>query len=89
VLRPDARSTIDALKALGLEVSMLTGDNAAEACRISTQLGIAVTAACATPDVKLEHVRSLQQQGHKVMMVLRRPASLLVRTLTFCRSEME
>ena len=67
----DAKSTIDSLKARNIEVSMLTGDNAAEACRISQLLGISVTASAATPDVKLEHVKKLQQEGHRVLMVSR------------------
>jgi len=69
-VRPDAKPTIDALKAMGLEVGMLTGDNTAEARRKSDQLGIPVAASCATPDVKLAHVKKLQGKGHKVMMVM-------------------
>lgn len=68
-VRTDAKSTIDDLKKRGLEVSMLTGDNAQEAARISQQLGISVTASAATPDVKLEHVKELQRKGRKVIMV--------------------
>lgn len=70
--RSDAKSTIDALKAKNLAVSMLTGDNEAEASRISRELDIPVAASCATPGVKLNHIRGLQKKGHKVLMVCSR-----------------
>ncbi|KAF2114273.1 hypothetical protein BDV96DRAFT_647739 [Lophiotrema nucula] len=69
VVRPDARSTIDALKSLDLECSMLTGDQPAEASRISQELGIKVLDSAATPDVKLQHIRSIQHKGGKVLMI--------------------
>ena len=47
----------------------LTGDKAGEAERISQQLGIPVLAASATPQKKLEYIKDLQEQGHKVAMV--------------------
>lgn len=68
-VRYDAKETVDALKALSIQVSVLTGDNATEACRVSKELGIPVAASCATPEMKLQHVRGLQEQGYKVMMV--------------------
>lgn len=68
-IRRDAKATIDALKVRSIQVSMLTGDNAAEASRISQHLGIPVTASCATPEMKLKHIKKLQDDGHKVMMV--------------------
>ncbi|GAM86251.1 hypothetical protein ANO11243_042630 [Dothideomycetidae sp. 11243] len=67
--RPDAKTTIDALKARGYHVSMLTGDNKDEARRISNLLGVTVMAASATPETKLKHVQDLIAQGHKVAMV--------------------
>lgn len=69
VIRPDAKITIDALKTQGLIVSMLTGDQSAEACRISKELGIPVTGSAATPDVKVNHIKSIQEKGGKVLMV--------------------
>ena len=68
-LRTDAIGTIDGLKARGLSVSILTGDNADEAQRISERLGIPVLASSATPSTKLEYIKSLQAAGHKVAMV--------------------
>ncbi|KAF2635182.1 heavy metal translocatin [Massarina eburnea CBS 473.64] len=69
VVRPDAKATIDALKSQGLQLSMLTGDQPAEACRISKELGIPVLDSAATPDVKLEHIKSIQDKGGKVLMI--------------------
>lgn len=60
---------VNGLKARGLSFSILTGDNAAEAQRISEQLGIPVLASSATPSTKLEYIKSLQAAGHKVAMV--------------------
>ena len=54
-----------------LIVGQLTGDNATEAQRISQQLCIPVLASSATPNGKLQHVKSLQEEGHKVAMVCR------------------
>ncbi|KAJ9143435.1 Heavy metal translocatin [Pleurostoma richardsiae] len=68
-LRPDAEATVSALKARSLKVTMLTGDNPSEARRISQQLGIEVLASSATPAAKLNHVKALQQKGHKVLMI--------------------
>lgn len=68
-VRHDAKETVDALKKHSIQVSVLTGDTSAEACRVSQELGIPVMASCATPDTKLQHVRRLQSNGHKVMMV--------------------
>jgi Cu+-exporting ATPase len=48
---------------------MLTGDQPAEAYRISSELGIEVLDSAATPDVKLKHIKSIQEKGGKVLMV--------------------
>lgn len=69
VIRPDAKTTIDTLKARGLACSMLTGDQPTEACRISKELGIEVLDSAATPDIKLSHIKSIQKKGGKVLMV--------------------
>ncbi|KAL8688795.1 MAG: hypothetical protein Q9224_004795, partial [Gallowayella concinna] len=68
-LRPDAQNTIDGLKARGLHITILTGDNEQEAQRVASQLGVGVMDAGATPQKKLEHIKTLQKQGHKVAMI--------------------
>ncbi|KAF9732518.1 heavy metal translocating P-type ATPase, partial [Paraphaeosphaeria minitans] len=69
VVRPDAKATIDDLKAQGLTITMLMGDQPAEACRISNELRIPVMGSAATPDVKVKHIKSIQEKGGKVLMI--------------------
>ncbi|KAJ5204616.1 heavy metal translocatin [Penicillium cinerascens] len=68
-VRHDAKETVLALQERGLHVSLLTGDHDAEASRVSAELGIPVAASCATPDMKLDYLKKLQDEGHKFMMV--------------------
>jgi Cu+-exporting ATPase len=68
---PIKSSTPDAvaeLHALGLQIHMLTGDNAKTAATVARQLGIDNVEAQATPDSKIAHVRKLREQGAKVAM---------------------
>jgi len=60
--------TVKALKKMGLNVVMLTGDNERTAKAIATILGINTTFANVRPDQKEEIVRKLQKGG-KVAMV--------------------
>jgi Cu+-exporting ATPase len=62
---PDA---IRQLKALGIHIVMLTGDNRATAAAIAKQLGIDEFEAEVLPETKLEIVRKLQGQGRVVAM---------------------
>jgi Cu+-exporting ATPase len=66
--RPEAPSAIAALRALNLELLLLTGDNPAAAATIASELNLTCYASL-LPEQKLEHIRSLQLQGHKVGMV--------------------
>ncbi len=68
-LRPDAAPSIDALKALGFEVWLLSGDGEAAVNRVAQDLGIAEARWGLTPDGKLDVVRQLQQDGAVVAMV--------------------
>jgi len=52
-LRPQAQATIDALRAAGLEVSLLSGDAPARVRAVASRLGIADWQAEATPASKL------------------------------------
>jgi Cu2+-exporting ATPase len=67
-LRPDAADALARLKALGLEVSLLSGDNAAAVGEVARKLGLFAQAA-ASPTAKRDAITALQQQGHKVLMV--------------------
>ncbi|KAF2034806.1 hypothetical protein EK21DRAFT_55193 [Setomelanomma holmii] len=53
----------------GLEVTMLTGDAACEASRISTLLNMPVLASRASPSDKMCHIQTIRNQGHRVVMV--------------------
>lgn len=68
-LRPEAAKTLADLKALGLKTLMLTGDHQSNAERMGAQLGIDHIESDLTPEVKLEQVKALQNNGEQVLMV--------------------
>lgn len=68
-VKPSAKDAIDELKALGIEVIMLTGDNTRTAQAIASEVGIAEVIAEVLPEDKAEKVKALQAQGRKVAMV--------------------
>ena len=68
-LRPDAGEAIRALRALGLEVEILSGDAPGAVNRVAQRLEIALARHSLRPDDKLARVRELQQAGHTVAMV--------------------
>ncbi len=68
-LKPAARKTVDLLRRLGLEVMMLSGDNARTAEAIGRQLGLARVLAEVLPGDKAAEIRRLQAEGHRVAMV--------------------
>jgi Cu+-exporting ATPase len=68
-LRPESREAVEELKALGLDVWMLTGDHAATAEAIARQAGIEHVLAEVLPDQKADKVNALQADGLVVAMV--------------------
>jgi len=68
-LRPESVEAVEQLKALGLEVWMLTGDNAATAQAIARPAGIDHVLAEVLPEQKADKIRSLQAEGKVVGMV--------------------
>ena len=68
ILRKSAAATIAALRRLGIRTAMLTGDTASTADAIARAAGIDQVWAGLLPDQKLEKIRDLQQQGHRVAM---------------------
>jgi len=69
VLKPEAPATVAALRALGLEVVMLTGDNRRTADAIARQAGIDRVLAEVLPEDKVRQVVALRGEGRLVAMV--------------------
>ncbi|MFD8533623.1 heavy metal translocating P-type ATPase [Streptosporangium canum] len=67
--RETSAAAVAALHGLGVEVVMLTGDNAATAQRIARHLGIDTVIAEVLPGDKAARIAELQAGGHKVAMV--------------------
>ncbi|MFD0667138.1 heavy metal translocating P-type ATPase [Ramlibacter sp. MAHUQ-53] len=68
-LRPDAEAAVRALRALGLEVRLLSGDRAPAVQRLAARAGIDHWDAGCSPEDKLARVQALQAQGRRVVMV--------------------
>jgi Cu2+-exporting ATPase len=68
-LRPDARETLERLRAWGLDLHLLSGDRPSAVARLAERAGIATWRGSCTPEDKMAEVRALQQQGRKVAMV--------------------
>lgn len=68
-LREDAREAVAACQALGLSVTLLSGDQPARVSQAAERAGIQNWQGGATPEDKLAHVAHLQQQGAHVLML--------------------
>ncbi len=69
VVREDALATINTIKAMGLRVQLLSGDQTRAVERLAWRLGIEWAHGSRSPEDKLAHVRFLQAGGHRVAMV--------------------
>ncbi|MBD2701249.1 heavy metal translocating P-type ATPase [Spirosoma sp. BT702] len=68
--RPEAKSTLEALKELGIRrMIMLTGDNQRVADAIAKQVGLTDAFGDLLPEAKVQSVQLLRQQEGKVAMV--------------------
>lgn len=68
-LKPTSAEVVKTLKQMGLEVVMLTGDNARTAAAIATQAHIEHVQAEVRPDQKAATIQQLQSKGRIVAMI--------------------
>lgn len=69
-IKPDSKSAIAALKAMGIRPVMITGDNERTARHIASEVGIEEVLAGVLPEGKVDAVRNLQEKyDQRVAMV--------------------
>ncbi|MEY8018101.1 copper-translocating P-type ATPase [Mycobacterium servetii] len=68
-IKDDAVAVVRQLHAMGLQVAMITGDNARTAAAIAEQVGIDRVLAEVLPEDKVDEIRRLQDEGRRVAMV--------------------
>lgn len=68
-IKPNAIKAIEHLKALGIEIAMITGDNKMTAEKVASQIGIERVFAEVMPEDKASYVKKLQQEGKFTAMV--------------------
>ena len=69
VLKPGIRDRIIRLRAIGLRVVMVTGDNPLTAAAIAKEAGVDDFIAEAKPEDKLEYIRREQREGRLIAMM--------------------
>lgn len=67
--RPDAAAAVEAFRAAGLPVLLLSGDAPAPVAALAARLGIEDWAAGATPQEKVARLDALRAEGRRVLMV--------------------
>ena len=68
-IKPSAKTAVDEMKKLGLEVAMITGDNAQTTNEVATLVGITRVFSQVLPADKEKYVKQLQSEGKFVAMV--------------------
>ncbi len=68
-LRGGASETVAALRRLGVEVYLVSGDGAQAVSRVAAAVGVKEFSANVTAQGKLDFLRACQRQGHKIAVV--------------------
>ena len=68
-VRDDAAATVASLKGMGLDVWLLSGDQASAVAHVAQQVGISHAVGHCTPQDKLQRMQAAQAQGARVAMV--------------------
>src|ERR1700685_953363 len=68
-LRPEAKNAIQSLKSMRLRTVLLTGDAKSVADDVGGKLGVDEIVSGLLPEGKLQYVKQLTDEGHKVAMV--------------------
>ncbi len=68
-IRPEASGAVKALKDMGLEVHILSGDKAGTVRKVAGEIGIENVRAELLPEAKLAYIEQMQDEGRKVAMV--------------------
>ncbi|MBV9347562.1 MAG: cadmium-translocating P-type ATPase [Pseudolabrys sp.] len=68
-LRPDAAETMNALRALGLSLHIMSGDRSLPVSRVAATLGIESWHAAMKPAEKIQAIEQLKAKGRRVLMV--------------------
>ena len=68
-LRPGTAEALQALRAEGVQVTVLTGDTPARALALAARIGVDDVRAGATPEAKLAAVTAAQAAGRRVAMI--------------------
>jgi Cu+-exporting ATPase len=68
-VKPSAKPAADALRRMGVEMVMLTGDSSRTAAAVAEKIGIGRFVAGLLPQQKEDAIRSLQKEGKVVAMV--------------------
>ncbi len=68
IIRPESREAVARLKAMGLQVMMLTGDARAVAAWVAEELGLNEVFSEVLPDQKAQKIEEIQRRGLRVAM---------------------
>lgn len=68
-VRPEAKCAVERLRAMDIDLQLLTGDTVPVAKRVARELGISAVQAELLPADKLEHIKAIKANGRTVAMV--------------------